>query len=85
MDFITKLPRTSRGHDTIWLIVDQLTKSAHFLALKETENSEKISQLYFNEIVARYGVPVSIISDRDERFDSKFWRSLQESLVLVWT
>ncbi|KAJ0935015.1 putative nucleotidyltransferase, Ribonuclease H [Helianthus annuus] len=80
MDFITKLPRTSRGHNIIWVVVDRLTKSAHFLALKETDNTEKISQLYLNEIVDCHGVPVSIISDRDGRFDSRFWRSLQKSL-----
>ncbi|GJU42155.1 putative reverse transcriptase domain-containing protein [Tanacetum coccineum] len=66
VDFITKLPRTKSGHDTIWVIVDRLTKSAHFLATRE----EKLERLYIDEIVARHGVPVSIISDRDGQFTS---------------
>ncbi|GJS39181.1 putative reverse transcriptase domain-containing protein [Tanacetum coccineum] len=65
MDFINKLPRTSSGHDSIWVIVDRLTKSAHFLAIHEDYKTEKLARLYINEIVARHGVPVSIISDRD--------------------
>ncbi|GJV11287.1 retrotransposon protein, putative, ty3-gypsy subclass [Tanacetum coccineum] len=67
MDVIDKLPRTSIGHDSIWVIVDQLTKSAHFLAVREDYKIEKLAKLYINEIVARHGVPVSIISDRDKR------------------
>ncbi|GKF03607.1 putative reverse transcriptase domain-containing protein [Tanacetum coccineum] len=65
MDFITKLPRTSSGHDIIWVIVDRLTKSAHFLAIREDYKLESFARLYINEIVARHGVPVLIISDRD--------------------
>src|ERR1044071_4722346 len=80
MDFVTKLPKTPRGHDTIWVIVDRLTKSAHFLPIKETNKTEKLSQMYINEIVSRHGVPISIISDRDSRFTSRFWQSLQEAL-----
>ena len=80
MDFITKLPRTSSGHDSIWVIVDRLTKSAHFLPIRETYSVDKLSRIYINEIVSRHGVPLSIISDRDGRFISHFWRSLQKSL-----
>ena len=80
MDFITKLPKTSSGHDTIWVIVDRLTKSAHFLPIKETDKMERLAKLYIKEIVTRHGVPVSIISDRDSRFTSRFWQSLQEAL-----
>ncbi|PWA91039.1 reverse transcriptase domain-containing protein [Artemisia annua] len=80
MDFITKLPKTSSGYDTIWVIVDRLTKSAHFLPMRENDNMDKLSRLYVKEIVARHGVPVSIISDRDSRFTSSFWRSLQDAL-----
>ncbi|GJX29960.1 putative reverse transcriptase domain-containing protein [Tanacetum coccineum] len=80
MDFITKLPRTSSGHDSIWVIVDRLTKSAHFLAVREDYKTEKLARLYINEIVARHGVPVSIISDRDSYFTSRFWQSLQKAL-----
>ncbi|KAD2805410.1 hypothetical protein E3N88_38787 [Mikania micrantha] len=80
MDFVTKLPRTSSGHDTIWVIVDRLTKSAHFLPMRETYTMDKLAKLYIDEIVVRHGVPLSIISDRDSRFTSRFWQSLQKSL-----
>ncbi|KAD3067360.1 hypothetical protein E3N88_35240 [Mikania micrantha] len=80
MDFITKLPRTPSGCDTIWVIVDRLTKSAHFLAIKETDKMEKLTRIYIKEVVARHGVPISIISDRDARFTSNFWKSLHKSL-----
>ena len=80
MDFITKLPRTSSGHDSIWVIIDRLTKSAHFLPIRETYSVEKLSRIYINEIVSRHGVPLSIISDRDGRFTSHFWKSLQKAL-----
>ncbi|GJY94080.1 reverse transcriptase domain-containing protein [Tanacetum coccineum] len=80
MDFVTKLPRTSSGHDTIWVIVDRLTKSAHFLPMREDYKMERLARLYLNEIVARHGVPISIISDCDSRFTSRFWHSMQEAL-----
>ncbi|GJW91911.1 reverse transcriptase domain-containing protein, partial [Tanacetum coccineum] len=80
MDFVTKLPRTSSGHDTIWVIVDRLTKSAHFLPMREDYKMERLARLYLNEIVARHGVPISIISDRNSRFTSRFWQSMQEAL-----
>ncbi|GJS04541.1 putative nucleotidyltransferase, ribonuclease H [Tanacetum coccineum] len=67
MDFITKLPRTRNGHDAIWVVVDRLTKSAHFLAVREDYSTEKLVRLYTDEIVARHGVPVSIILDHDAR------------------
>jgi hypothetical protein len=80
MDFITKLPRTPTGCDTIWVIVDRLTKSAHFLAIKENDKMEKLTRIYMKEVVSRHGVPVSIISDRDSRFTSHFWQSLHKAL-----
>ncbi|GJW93182.1 reverse transcriptase domain-containing protein [Tanacetum coccineum] len=80
MDFVTKLPRTSSGHDTIWVIVDRLTKSAHFLPMHEDYKIDRLARLYLNEIVARHGVPISIISDHDSRFTSRFWQSMQEAL-----
>ncbi|GJY63224.1 reverse transcriptase domain-containing protein [Tanacetum coccineum] len=80
MDFVTKLPRTSSGHDTIWVIVDRLTKSAHFLPMREDYKMDRLARLYLNEIVARHGVPISIISDHDSRFTSRFWQSMQEAL-----
>ncbi|GKF73531.1 putative reverse transcriptase domain-containing protein, partial [Tanacetum coccineum] len=67
MDFITKLPRTRNGHDAIWVIVDRLTKSAHFLAIHKDYSTEKLARLYTDEIVTRHGVSVSIISDCDAR------------------
>ncbi|GJU65635.1 putative reverse transcriptase domain-containing protein [Tanacetum coccineum] len=75
-DFVTKLPRTSSGHDTIWVIVDRLTKSAYFLPMREDYKMDRLARLYLNEIVARHGVPISIISDRDSRFTSRFWQSI---------
>ncbi|GKB62655.1 putative reverse transcriptase domain-containing protein, partial [Tanacetum coccineum] len=80
MDFVTKLPRTSGGHDTIWVIVDRLTKSAHFLPMREDYKMERLARLYLNEIVARHSVSISIISDHDSRFTSRFWQSMQEVL-----
>ncbi|KAJ0534400.1 putative nucleotidyltransferase, Ribonuclease H [Helianthus annuus] len=79
MDFITKLPRTPRGHNTIWVIVDRLTKSAHFLPIREKDNTSKLAEIYMREIVTRHGVPLSIISDRDGRFVSRIWQSFQEA------
>ncbi|GJU14584.1 putative reverse transcriptase domain-containing protein [Tanacetum coccineum] len=80
MNFVTKLPRTSNGHDTIWVIVDRLTKYAHFLPMREDYKMDRLARLYLNEIVARHGVPISIISDRDSCFTSRFWQSMQEAL-----
>ncbi|GKF58046.1 putative reverse transcriptase domain-containing protein [Tanacetum coccineum] len=77
MDFVTKLPKTSSGHDTIWVIMDRLTKSAHFLPMREDYKMDKLARLYLNEIVAKHGVSISIISDRDSRFTSRFWQSMQ--------
>nr|GFA87283.1 reverse transcriptase domain-containing protein [Tanacetum cinerariifolium] len=80
MDFIVALPRTPSGYDSIWIIVDRLTKSAHYLPVKTTDSMEKLTQLYMKEIVCRHEVSISIISDRDSKFTSRFWRSLQEAL-----
>ncbi|GJT49720.1 putative reverse transcriptase domain-containing protein [Tanacetum coccineum] len=80
MDFVTKLPRTSSRHDTIWVIMDRLTKSAHFLPMREDYKMDRLARLYLNEIVARHGVSISIISDRDSHFTSRFWQSMQEAL-----
>ncbi|GJU59845.1 putative reverse transcriptase domain-containing protein [Tanacetum coccineum] len=72
--------RTESRHDTIRVIVERLTKSAYFLAMRKDYNMEKLARLYINEIVARHGMPVSIISDRDGRFTSRFWQTLQKAL-----
>ncbi|GJY20587.1 putative reverse transcriptase domain-containing protein [Tanacetum coccineum] len=80
IDFVTKFPRTSSGHDTIWVIMDRLTKSAYFLPMREDYKMDRLARLYLNKIVARHDVPISIISDRDSRFTSRFWQSMQEAL-----
>ncbi|KAA0036674.1 pol protein [Cucumis melo var. makuwa] len=80
MDFITGLPKTLKGYTVIWVVVDRLTKSAHFVPEKSTYTASKWGQLYMTEIVRLHGVPVSIISDRDARFTSKFWKGLQLAL-----
>ncbi|GJR55094.1 putative reverse transcriptase domain-containing protein [Tanacetum coccineum] len=80
MDFVTKLPKTATGQDTIWVIVDRLTKSAHFLPMREDDTLEKLTRQYLKEVVTRHGVPVLIISDRDGKFTSHFWKSLNKAL-----
>jgi len=80
MDFVVGLPRTLRGYDSVWVIVDRLTKSAHFLPVKTTYGGVKYAQIFMNEIVRLHGVPISIISDRGSQFTSRFWRSFQEDL-----
>ena len=80
MDFVTGLPWTERQHDAIWVIVDRLTKSSHFLPVNVEDSLEKLAQLYVDEIVRLHGVPISIVSDRDPRFTSRFWPSLQTAL-----
>ncbi|GJT00409.1 putative reverse transcriptase domain-containing protein [Tanacetum coccineum] len=80
MDFVTKLPKLPQGHNTIWLIVDRLTKSAIFTPIRETNSMEKLVRLYIKEVVVRHGIPISIICDCDPRFASCFWRSLQKAL-----
>nr|GFC31264.1 reverse transcriptase domain-containing protein [Tanacetum cinerariifolium] len=72
--------KLSQGYDTIWVIVDRLTKSAIFTPIRETDPMDKLARIYLKEVVARHGIPVSIISDHDPRFASNFWRSLQNAL-----
>ncbi|GKE40624.1 putative reverse transcriptase domain-containing protein, partial [Tanacetum coccineum] len=80
MDFVTKLLKTTNGYNTIWVIVDRLTKSAHFLPMRENDPIEKLMKLYMKKVVTRHGVPFSIISDRDGRFTSLFWQALHKAL-----
>ncbi|GKF25408.1 putative reverse transcriptase domain-containing protein [Tanacetum coccineum] len=80
MDFITKLPKLSHGFDTIRVIMDRLTKSAHFLPIMENDPLDKLARLYLNKIVARHEIPVLTICDRDGRFTSNFWKSFQKAL-----
>ncbi|GJR98912.1 reverse transcriptase domain-containing protein [Tanacetum coccineum] len=75
-----KLPKTSQGYDTIWVIVDRLTKSTIFTPMRETDPLDKLARIYLKEVVTRHGIPVSIICDRDPRFASNFWRSFQNAL-----
>ena len=77
MDFVTHLPRTSRGHDAVLVIVDRLTKSTHFLVVRMTLTLEEFCRLYIREIIRLHGVPVSIVSNRDPRFTTHFWKSFQ--------
>ncbi|GJY03308.1 putative reverse transcriptase domain-containing protein [Tanacetum coccineum] len=81
MDFITKFPWSSSGHDAIWVIVDRLTKSAHFLAIRDDYSMEKLVRLYIDEIVAHHGVSTSIISDRDAHFTSRFWQTMSKKAI----
>ena len=75
IDFVTHLPRTQRRHDAIWVIVDRLIKTTHFLAVQKTFTLEEFYRLYICEIVRLHGVPVSIVFDREPRFMAHFWKS----------
>nr|AAX96295.1 retrotransposon protein, putative, Ty3-gypsy sub-class [Oryza sativa Japonica Group]ABA91783.1 retrotransposon protein, putative, Ty3-gypsy subclass [Oryza sativa Japonica Group] len=80
MDFITGLPRTSSGHDSIWVVVDRLTKVAHFIPVHTTYTGKRLAELYLSRIICLHGVPKKIVSDRGSQFTSKFWQKLQEEL-----
>ena len=80
MDFVTHLPWTSQKHDAVWVIVDRLTKSAHFLAVWITFTLEEFYKVYIREIVWLHGVLVSIVSDWDPRFTAHFWKSFQRAM-----
>ena len=80
MDFVVKLPVTGRKHDLVWVVVDRLTKSAHFLSVITDYSLDKLAELYIREIVRLHEIPILIILDRDPRFTSRFWGKLQEAL-----
>ena len=80
MDFIVGLPRTQLGYDSIWVVVDRLTKVAHFIPVKESYRGPKLAELYMSRIVCLHGVPKIIVSDRGSQFTSRFWQRLQESM-----
>jgi len=80
MDFVTHLPRTLRKHDSVWVIVDRLTNTTHFLPIDLRISMQKLAQIYIDEIVRFHGVPFSIVLHRDPIFTSRFWQTLQESL-----
>ncbi|GJY05438.1 putative reverse transcriptase domain-containing protein [Tanacetum coccineum] len=80
MDFVYKTSKIKTGHDTIWVIVDHVTKSTHFIPTRKTDSMETLTRLYIKEIVSRHCVPISIISDRNSHFTSRFWQSLKSAL-----
>ena len=80
MDFVTGLSRSSGGHDSIWVIVDHLTKVAHFIPVNTTYDVNKLSSLYIEHIVSLHGVPKEIVSDQRTQFTSRFWKKFQEAL-----
>jgi hypothetical protein len=80
MDFIVGLPRTQAGDDSIWVIVDRLTKVAHFITVKTTYSGAKLAELYMSRIMCLHGVPKKIVSDRDSQLASKFWEKVHESM-----
>ena len=80
MDFVSSLPLTQKKHDLVWVITYRLTKSAHFIPVRINYSMDRLAELYVDEIVRLHGVPLSIVSDRDPRFTSKFWKELQLAL-----
>ena len=80
MDFITGLPRTRSGYDSIWVVVDPLTKVAHFIPVKTTYTSAKLAKIYMTRIVCLHGVPRTFVSDRGTQFTSMFWHQLHQTL-----
>ena len=77
MDFVSGFPLTQRKHDSIWVIIDGLIKSAHFIPVRIDYSMDRLADLYVDEIVKLHGVPLSIELDRDPRFTSRFWKELQ--------
>ena len=76
MDFVVGLPRTAKGYDSIWVIMDILTKSAHFLPVDTRYSAKKYAKLYFDRVVTLHGVPLTIVSARGSVFVSRFWEQL---------
>jgi transposase InsO family protein len=80
VDFIVGLPQTPVGYDSIWVIVDRLTKVAHFIPVKTTHSGARLAELYMSRIVCLHGVPKQIMSDRGTQFTTRFWEKLHESM-----
>jgi hypothetical protein len=80
MDFIVGLPNTSQRHDSIWAVVDRLTKTAHFLPVHTTYNAKTYAEIYLDQIIRLHGVPKMIISDHGAQFIARFWEQLQHAL-----
>ena len=80
MDFVVSLPCSPRGRDTIWIVIDRLSKVAHFIPVRSTSTASDLAPIYMREVVRLHGVPRTIVSDRDAKFVSKLWDSLQKSI-----
>ena len=80
MDFVVGLPKSQKGNDAVWVVVDRLTKSSDFIPIRTTDSIEKLCRIYIDQIVRLHGVPISIVSDRDPRFVSRYWSGLQKAL-----
>jgi len=80
MNFVRALPKTVKGFDSIWVSVDRLTKSAHFVPIKTDMFVARLAKTYIEQVVRLHGIPSSIVSDRDPSFSSKFWESLEAAL-----
>ena len=80
MDFVVGLPATQKGHNGVWVVVDRLTKTAHFLPFNTKWSVAKLARYYVREVVRLHDVPASIVSDRDAKFTSRFWQSFQEAI-----
>ena len=80
MDFVTGLSKILRNNNAVWVIIDRLMKSAHFLPFRIGLSLKRLAGLYIEQIVRLHGVPVTIVSDRDSRFVSQFWKSLHKAL-----
>ena len=80
MDFVDGLPRSRRGNTSIWVIVDRITKSTHFIPVKIRRTASSLASIYLKEVVRLHGIPSNIVSDQDPIFTSEFWKSLQEAV-----
>ena len=80
MDFVSSFPLIQKKHDSIWVIVDGLTKSSHFLQVRLDYSMDRLAKMYVSEIVRLHGIPLSIVSDRDPQFTSRFWKELWSTL-----
>jgi len=81
MDFIVGLPHTQKGYDSVWVVVDQLTKVAHFIPVKTTYSGAKLAELYMERIVYLHGVPKKIVSNKGTQFTSQFWQKLMNPWI----
>ena len=82
MDFTVGLPRTRKGYDSIWIVVDRLTKSVHFIPVKTMYSTAQYAQIYMDQIVRLHGVPMTIISDRGSQFTSRLWEQVHQAMGL---